>query len=173
MFIWTKENVATVTAQWAEGLSAAQIAGGFGRGLTRSAVLGKIHRLGLIKPVKQVTHSVLRIRRARDRSAALKQPSALRPAPVLSPVPVAGTPPAKPAVITCDHMVRLMQLTDKTCRYPLWRDDTPFNEQWFCGTPTADVLDSKPYCHGHHRIAFDKPRGHPRKVGSAWMEAAE
>ena len=43
---WTDERVETLKKLWAEGLSASQIANRLG-GVTRNAVIGKVHRLGL------------------------------------------------------------------------------------------------------------------------------
>ena len=43
---WTDERVEILTKLWAEGLSASRIAGQLG-GVTRNAVIGKVHRLGL------------------------------------------------------------------------------------------------------------------------------
>ena len=46
--MWTEARVALLRKLWAEGLSASQIAKELG-GVTRNAVIGKIHRLGLSK----------------------------------------------------------------------------------------------------------------------------
>lgn len=43
---WTEERVETLKKMWAEGQSASQIAKELG-GVTRNAVIGKVHRLGL------------------------------------------------------------------------------------------------------------------------------
>src|SRR5437764_6386009 len=43
---WTDERVETLKKLWLEGLSASQIAKQLG-GVTRNAVIGKVHRLGL------------------------------------------------------------------------------------------------------------------------------
>lgn len=43
---WTDERVETLKKMWAEGQSASQIAKELG-GVTRNAVIGKVHRLGL------------------------------------------------------------------------------------------------------------------------------
>ena len=43
---WTDERVETLKRMWGEGLSASQIAKELG-GVTRNAVIGKVHRLGL------------------------------------------------------------------------------------------------------------------------------
>jgi GcrA cell cycle regulator len=44
---WTEERVELLKKLWMEGLSASQIAGILGEGVTRNAVIGKVHRLKL------------------------------------------------------------------------------------------------------------------------------
>src|SRR5579875_1150199 len=44
---WTEERVEVLKRLWLEGFSASQIAKQLGSGLTRNAVIGKVHRLGL------------------------------------------------------------------------------------------------------------------------------
>ena len=46
---WTDERVELLKKLWADGLSASQIAAELG-GITRNAVIGKVHRLGLSGP---------------------------------------------------------------------------------------------------------------------------
>ena len=46
-FTWTEERVAQLTQRWGDGVSASLIAEEFGEGLSRNAVCGKLHRLGL------------------------------------------------------------------------------------------------------------------------------
>ena len=44
---WTEDRVGALTKLWLEGQSASQIAKALGGGVTRNAVIGKVHRLGL------------------------------------------------------------------------------------------------------------------------------
>ena len=46
---WTDERVETLKKLWGDGLSASQIAAELG-GITRNAVIGKVHRLGPLGP---------------------------------------------------------------------------------------------------------------------------
>ncbi|TGN61712.1 GcrA cell cycle regulator, partial [Paracoccus liaowanqingii] len=71
---WTDERVETLKRMWSEGQSASAIAKELG-GVTRNAVIGKVHRLGL--------------------SNRNEEPEA-SPAPVPEPV-VAAAPEKKPA----------------------------------------------------------------------------
>ena len=49
---WTDERVELLSRLWLDGRSASQIAAALGAGLTRNAVIGKVHRLGLAGRVK-------------------------------------------------------------------------------------------------------------------------
>ena len=49
---WTDERVALLRKLWDEGLSASRIAAELAGGVTRNAVIGKVHRLGLSGRVK-------------------------------------------------------------------------------------------------------------------------
>ena len=66
---WTDERVARLAKLWAEGLSASQIAADLG-GVTRNAVIGKVHRLGLSGRAKPAGKS----------NAASRRKPAARPA---------------------------------------------------------------------------------------------
>src|SRR5258706_5925282 len=70
---WTDERVEQLKKLWSEGLSASQIAGRLG-GVTRNAVIGKVHRLGLSG---RATTSRMKSHRSRPR-AALTAKRALR-----------------------------------------------------------------------------------------------
>jgi len=59
MQTWTDERVEQLKKLWADGLSASQIAGELG-GITRNAVIGKVHRLGLSGRAKAPSSSVPR-----------------------------------------------------------------------------------------------------------------
>ncbi|WP_323005047.1 GcrA family cell cycle regulator [Pseudorhodobacter sp.] len=76
---WTDERVETLKKMWAEGQSASQIAKELG-GVTRNAVIGKVHRLGLSN---RVTGAPVK-----------EEPEA--PAPVAPPQPEAPVRPAEP-----------------------------------------------------------------------------
>ena len=61
---WTDERVELLKKLWADGLSASQIAGELG-GITRNAVIGKVHRLGLSGRAKSPSSAAQRPRKAR------------------------------------------------------------------------------------------------------------
>jgi GcrA cell cycle regulator len=60
---WTDEIVEQLKQHWIDGKSASQIAGLLGNGVTRNAVIGKVHRLGLAGRAKTPSASVPRPRR--------------------------------------------------------------------------------------------------------------
>ena len=73
---WTDERVETLKKMWAEGQSASQIAKELG-GVTRNAVIGKVHRLGLSNRVAAGEEAA----EAAPVAAAPSAPAAAAPAP--------------------------------------------------------------------------------------------
>src|SRR3977135_3808189 len=61
---WTDERVELLKKLWSDGLSASQIAAELG-GITRNAVIGKVHRLGLSGRAKSPSSTAPRQRKAR------------------------------------------------------------------------------------------------------------
>ncbi len=90
---WTDERIEQLKSMWTKGLTASQIADELG-GVSRNAVIGKAHRLGLKSrpsPVKT---------KPKKPKAAKSPPDsgASKPAkPKASPAPAASAAPAKPA----------------------------------------------------------------------------
>jgi len=75
---WTEERVELLKKLWMEGLSASQIAGVLGEGVTRNAVIGKVHRLKLSGRAKPAS-SAPRVRTApRPAARRVASPSAGR-----------------------------------------------------------------------------------------------
>lgn len=102
---WTEERIATLTKMWAGGATASQIAEELG-GVSRNAVIGKAHRLGLKSrpsPVKAAEAEKKARKKAADNKKAaapakkpVKKAAAAKPAPAaakpVSTKPPAGTP---------------------------------------------------------------------------------
>lgn len=63
---WSEERIERLKALWAEGFSASEIARDIG-GVTRNAVISKIHRLGLSGRVKAISRHARRYGPARKR----------------------------------------------------------------------------------------------------------
>ena len=162
---WTDERVELLKKLWQEGLSASQIAGELG-GVTRNAVIGKVHRLGLsgrgqpTAPIKRHRHAhAPAVRRPRTMSVgnlalqtnieALAEPAYLPKRSVVVPIP---------------KRLSILALTEHTCKWPI---GDPGNDDFhFCG---HDSLDGVPYCEYHAGVAYQAPdpRRRIRKPGHA------
>src|SRR5450755_624691 len=59
---WTDERVELLRQLWLDGRSASQISAELGLGITRNAVIGKVHRLGLSGRAKSTSPAVPRVR---------------------------------------------------------------------------------------------------------------
>ena len=70
---WTDERVELLKKLWADGLSASQIAGELG-GITRNAVIGKVHRLGLSGRAKSPSSAAPRPRKPRSHMMRMRPP---------------------------------------------------------------------------------------------------
>src|ERR1700712_5772512 len=68
---WTDERVELLKKLWSDGLSASQIANELG-GVTRNAVIGKVHRLSLSGRAKSPSSSAPRPRKARSSGHMLR-----------------------------------------------------------------------------------------------------
>ena len=97
---WTDERVETLKKMWAEGQSASQIAKELG-GVTRNAVIGKVHRLGLSNRVGPGTPAEDEGNSASATATAAPSPAApAKPAPApraVAPEPAPRPAPAAPA----------------------------------------------------------------------------
>src|SRR6185437_520135 len=125
---WTDERVELLKKLWADGLSASQIAAELG-GITRNAVIGKVHRLGLSGRAKSPSSSSPRPRKARSSgmmrvsrpsirgNTALAYEYELEPEPELFEIPV-------------EQRKTLLELSEKTCRWPV--GDPGSSEFFFC-----------------------------------------
>jgi len=85
---WTDERIGRLKSMWADGATASQIAEDLG-GVSRNAVIGKAHRLGLESrpsPVKAGEEKDKRVK-------PLPAPKVARPAPSPAPKPAAAAPP--------------------------------------------------------------------------------
>jgi GcrA cell cycle regulator len=166
---WTDERVEQLKKMWSEGQSASQIAKELG-GVTRNAVIGKVHRLGLSNRAGAAPATP-------DKKSAKAEPAAPKPAKVApedkvievtvtprKPIVPAGQPlPPQPsaneispeALATVREVeksakrITLMELTERTCKWPI--GDPATDDFWFCG---LGVQQGKPYCEAHVGVAF-------------------
>ena len=202
---WTDERVETLKRMWTEGASASQIAKELG-GVTRNAVIGKVHRLGLSNrnddaaPVAEAPAEAPPARetgKAKPAEKVAEKPEPAKPtpqpAPEVQPVaeaepepeeePEAEAPVAEVHTLPPRRMIvpagqplppqpsaneispetlatarevekrsrklSLMELTERTCKWPI--GDPATDKFWFCGLPTQP---GKPYCETHVSVAF-------------------
>jgi len=167
---WTDERVELLRKLWAEGLSASQIASQLG-GVSRNAVIGKVHRLKLssrgrataapARPKKPATGTV----RTSVRSASVSRPmmtssigaTALQVQFDAEPIARHVVRPIAEVVPISRHL-QLVELTEHTCKWP---NGDPLSEDFdFCGNNTAET---GPYCSYHSRIAFQPASERRRK----------
>lgn len=163
---WTEERVELLRKLWTEGLSASQIAAELG-GVTRNAVIGKVHRIGLSgRPKNSNQHSVSRQKRSSSRPTGQARPSKSQTRPQANPG-IDGQPPASRPPQQVDLpkpeflMLDLLELTETTCKFPL--GDPQEAGFGFCG---AKSKDGEPYCAYHCRIAYQPAAERRRDRGT-------
>jgi len=97
---WTDERIDRLKTMWAEGSTASQIAEDLG-GVSRNAVIGKAHRLGLESrpsPVRSGEEKEKKAKPAPGPAAAAPKPAAPKPAPAAkAPAPAPEARAARPA----------------------------------------------------------------------------
>lgn len=166
MTTWAGERLENFKALYdsTPTLSFTLMAAQMGGGITRNALIGVAHRQGWQPRGRGPSQSLPRVRKTRVKTRAAYSVLPYR----RSPVPIAPTPPPEPEVITMKHMIRFMEAENHHCHWPLWGDDTPFEDKFYCGTPTANVLDSRPYCAGHAESAVTPSTYRGAKPAHPW-----
>jgi GcrA cell cycle regulator len=149
---WTDERVSTLKKLWLDGLSASQIAKQLG-GVTRNAVIGKVHRLGL------------------SGRAAPSQPArpifkAPRPArPVIASTPVVrriATTVVPPPLYSREETgsATVLTLGAHMCKWPI--GDPSTDGFSFCGRRTGE---DGPDCIEHARVAYQPQQKKTKRPG--------
>ncbi len=162
---WTDERVDTLKKLWQEGHSASQIAKQLG-GVTRNAVIGKVHRLGLsgrAAPSQPTRPLYKPARTTRPAVSPQSHTSAHAPMPRREPVlprPVVSQPLVpyveEPGTAT------VLTLGAKMCKWPI--GDPSSDSFSFCGR-RAD--DGTPYCVEHARVAYQPSQKTKKRDGGA------
>jgi GcrA cell cycle regulator len=149
---WTDERVELLKKLWSDGLSASQIAAELG-GITRNAVIGKVHRLGLSGRAKSTSAGAPRPRKARAPSHMLRiGRGAIRGNTALAQVyevEVEAEPEMVENIIPIGQRRTILELNEQTCRWPV--GDPGAGDFFFCGGNTVSGL---PYCAYHSRVAY-------------------
>ena len=164
---WTDERVETLRKLWADGHSASQIAAEIGNGITRNAVIGKVHRLGLSGRVKPPSSVAPRQRAAQPRAhrpgpaqrshshgggsggggGAVRGNTALAYAPRVYEAP--APKPLEEVLIPMSERVTIMELREAMCRWPL--GDPAASDFRYCGGKSETGVT---YCPYHARLAY-------------------
>jgi GcrA cell cycle regulator len=174
---WTDERVEKLKRLWSEGLSASQIAAQLG-GVSRNAVIGKVHRLNLPGRAK-AGGTVATSRNAAKRPAtAPRAPNYAARATTARPVTrsVGATAlqedievdaaqevvfvPKSNVVVPISRQLSLTDLTERTCKWPV--GDPLKDDFHFCG---CESPDASPYCTYHARLAYQP--AHDRRRAAA------
>lgn len=152
---WNDERVELLKKFWAEGLSASQIASKMG-GVTRNAVIGKVHRLGLsgrATPAKPQRGCELDAREEEQPVAGLARAEIEKL--IVEPEFVA------PAILSTGDLATVATLKGNMCKWPI--GDPAKDDFHFCGqsAPTG-----KPYCGYHAQMAFQPAQRRPERTAS-------
>lgn len=126
---WTDEQVEELKRLWNEGLTTGDI--GKALGVSKNAVVGKAHRLGLNGRPSP-------IRRDEEESAAPELP--LKQAKADKPKADKKQP---------EKLFTVNDLTHSSCRWPI--GDPKDADFHFCG---KEAMPDKPYCAEHAAIAY-------------------
>ncbi|MEL6467565.1 MAG: GcrA family cell cycle regulator [Pseudomonadota bacterium] len=178
---WTDERVELLKKMWGEGQSASQIAKELG-GVTRNAVIGKVHRLGLSNRAGGGSSASTAKADAKPK-AAPKAKAEPKPQPKTEPAvkPVAapetkavvparkqiipaGQPlPPQPSAneISPEALAKVNEVEKKARKISLM-ELTERTCKWPVGDPATDdfwfcglpVQQGKPYCEAHVGVAF-------------------
>ena len=133
---WSEDRVEQLKNLWTEGLSASQIARALG-GVTRNAVIGKVHRLGLAG------------RASPYRAERPRLPMAPKMPSVRTHVPALPVVEEDPLTLSDGSHATVLTISDRMCRWPI--GDPAATEFHFCG---HNPKSGSPYCEAHARKAY-------------------
>ncbi|WP_372887265.1 GcrA family cell cycle regulator [Shimia sp.] len=180
---WTDERVELLKKMWGEGQSASQIAKELG-GVTRNAVIGKVHRLGLSNRTTTKTETKPKAEakpKVAPKPKAAPKPAAPKPEPKPEPATTSATPkpamsPARKAIIPAGQplppqpsaneispeALAKVNEVEKSAKKLSLMELTERTCKWPVGDPATDnfwfcglpVQAGKPYCEAHVGVAF-------------------
>lgn len=143
-FDWNESALTTLRVMLSNGKTGSQIAKALGNGVTRNAVIGKIHRLKWAAPkpiAKQRRGQNIKAAMAHRRSINTTATMPRKPK-VLQPV-IDDQPPANP--------ISILALTDGACRWPYI---VAGRVMFGCACSRVPGL---PYCEHHAAVAYYRP----------------
>ncbi|MGI4879057.1 MAG: GcrA family cell cycle regulator [Janthinobacterium lividum] len=144
---WTDERIELLRKSWESGMTASQIAESLGEGVSRNAVIGKAHRLGLQarpSPVKLGEAVITAVETVVAVVAGVVD--GITAPPTRPPAP---RRPTRPAAASKPALTTLLDLSEKVCKWPIGHPgETVFH---FCGKPSQTGF---PYCSEHCAVAY-------------------
>lgn len=160
--VWTEQRLARLRQMWGAGVTASNIALALGGGLSRNAVVGKAHRMGLAgrpSPIKRHGAPTGRQRQTRETikrhwDANLKVAAAAREQNrrQKDAGTVAQTPKAPPPPSPVYHRALAKQVHGRSCAWPIGDPRLPGFR--FCGEQA--VVVGRSYCEAHCSVAFQR-----------------
>src|SRR6202035_1021167 len=130
---WSDDRVEQLKKLWEAGLSASQIAAELGN-VTRNAVIGKVHRLGLSGRAKSPSSAAPRQRKARPAQQMVRvaRPMARRHTALAHDVAVEAEPDpvSYDNVVPISQRLSLVELNEATCHWPI--GDPSSADFYFC-----------------------------------------
>lgn len=161
---WTEDRVEVLKKLWAEGHSASQIAKELG-GVTRNAVIGKVHRLGLSgratpsRPVKRPPRLARPKPRVQpDGSIITPKPQRVVAEPDIKQVEKSAMLTTLPPQPLADgEAATILTLRDSMCKWPIGDPADP--KFAFCGRKST----CGPYCAEHAKVAFQPAKKREKK----------
>lgn len=159
--LWTDAQVEQLKTLWSEGLSASQIAMEMACGYSRSAIIGKVHRLKLPARARNVAHTTAAQRTEARMKREPGKPHGNRGQPKANAIVARAarklpTPPAFAAEPfdmedgegnDATHLIGILALSDSVCRWPM--GSATGSAQLFCGVGKS--RHAGPYCPEHTR----------------------
>jgi GcrA cell cycle regulator len=150
--IWSDTLVTELRELWDGGATASECASAlaikFHVCLTRSAVIGKVHRLGLSgRRVATARHG--HVREGKNGQRTIVRPNRKKTyggeVQIVTDRPLPRELPS--TAIPIEQRKTLLELTNETCRWPY--GDPVSVDFFFCGAPEADFAARRPYCRFH------------------------
>ena len=168
---WTDERVETLKSMWLGGSSASQIAAALGD-VTRNAVIGKVHRLGLSGRGKPTSTATPKVRKPRSSTPRTRRPSRPTQPLVSGATALKGHPDFQAEYLPVEELrprveltlvgesprLSVHELTEATCKWPV--GDPLSDDFHFCGRQAGE---GSPYCSYHSKIAYQTPNERKRE----------
>jgi len=174
---WTDERLERLRTRWSQGASVSKISQELGGGISRSAVIGKIHRLGIVELSPHGGARVKRPKGEKTRHAprrvlghhvVAQHPGEQRQLPVwVADAKPYIDNPLIDADIPRSQRCTFAELSSRTCRWPV--GDPSCADFFFCGT---EPFPGKPYCGAHCARAYRPPEDARQRAPSARLRRA-